>query len=123
MTFTQRAARHFLTIKAAREIKKEIEKAGLDNLKVLAERGVSIVGTYLQGCSPKEKEEHRRSFNALLAMGVTPEMVLEEVGTLLPEVGVIMKAKGAYKRAELQKIAEFLKGEEGRLAKLFDETL
>lgn len=108
--FTARAARHMLTIKAAREIKKEIEQAGLDNLKILAERGISIVGTYFQGCSPREQEEHRSNFNKLITMGVTPEMVLDEVALQIPEVGHIMKGKEGYRKAELQKIREFLKG-------------
>jgi len=108
--YSARAARYMLTIKAAREIKKEIEQAGLDNLKILAERGVSIVGTYLQGLSPKDQEEYKNKFNGLLAMGVTPEMVLDEVASILPEVGAIMKSKGSYRKAELQKIREFLKG-------------
>ena len=110
MSFTQRAARHLLTIKAAKEIKKEIEKAGTDNLKVLAEKGISIVGTYLQALSSKEKEEYRRNFNNLLAMGITPEMVLDEVALQLPDLSLIMKSKGGYRKAEIQKVSEFLKG-------------
>lgn len=110
MSFTQRAARHLLTIKAAKEIKKEIEKAGMDNLKVLAERGVSIVGTYLQALSPKEKEEYRRNFNSLLAMGITPEMILDEVARQMPELSPIMKEKDGYRKAELKKVSQFLKG-------------
>ena len=108
--FTQRAARHLLAIKAAKEIKKEIEKAGIDNLKILAERGVSIISTYLQGCSPKEQEDHRRNFNRLLAMGVTPEMVLDEVSRQMPELAPIIAGKEGYRKAELQKIGQFLKG-------------
>lgn len=100
----------FYAIKAAREIKKEIEKAGMDNLKVLAEKGISIVGTYLQALSPKEKEEYRRNFNNFMAMGITAEMVLDEIGRQMPEAGIIMKSKEAYRKAELQKISEFLKG-------------
>ncbi|GAH74223.1 unnamed protein product, partial [marine sediment metagenome] len=69
MSFMQRSARHFLVIKAAKEFKKEIEKAGLDNLKILAEKGISIVGTYLNGCSPQEKATYRRDLNALFQMG------------------------------------------------------
>ncbi len=110
MSFTQRAARHLLTIKAARVIKKDIEKAGMDNLKVLAEKGVSIVGTYLQALSQKEKEEYRRNFNNLLAMGITPEMVLDELSGQMPEISPIMKGKEEYRKAELQKVREFLKG-------------
>lgn len=110
LNFSARTARHMLTIKAAKEIKKEIEQAGLDNLKVLAERGISIVGTYLQGLSPRAQDEYRGKFNSLLAMGVTPEMVLDEVALQMPELAPIMKGKDGYKRAELQKINEFLKG-------------
>ena len=109
-SFTQRTARHFLTIKAAKEIKKEIEKAGLENLRVLAERGVSIIGTYLQGCSPKEQAEHRRNFNFLIARGITPEMVLDEVAGQMPEIAPIIVGKEGYRKAELQKISQFLKG-------------
>jgi uncharacterized protein YutE (UPF0331/DUF86 family) len=109
MSFTQRAARHLLTIKAAKEIKKEIEKAGTDNLKVLAEKGISIVGTYLQALSSKEKEEYRRNFNNLLAMGITPEMILDELSGQMPEISPIMKGKDEYRKAELQNVREFLK--------------
>ncbi|GAI78172.1 unnamed protein product, partial [marine sediment metagenome] len=50
-----RTAKHFLAIKAARQLKDDIEKAGLDNFRILAEAGKSIVGIYLEGCSPEEK--------------------------------------------------------------------
>ena len=108
-SFTERTARHFMTIKAAKEIKKEIEKAGLDNLKILAENGVSVVGTYLQGCSPKEKAELRHDFNNLISMGVSMEMVLDEVTRQMPELAPIMTGKEGYRKAEIQKINEFLK--------------
>jgi len=108
--FTQRAARHLLTIRAAKEIKKEIEQAGVENLKILAEKGVSLIGTYLQGCSPKEQEEHRHNFNFLIARGITPEMVLDEVSRQMPELAPIIAGKEGYRKAELQKISEFLKG-------------
>ena len=109
-SFTARTARHFMTIKAAKMIKKEIEKAGLDDLKILAENGVSIIATYLQGCSPKKQAELRRDFNGLLAMGVTPEMVLDEVAGQMPELAPIMKDKEGYRKAELEKVSQFLKG-------------
>lgn len=109
-SFTTRTARHFMTIKAAKMIKKEIEKAGLDDLKILAENGVSIIATYLQGCSPKKQAELRRDFNGLLAMGVTPEMVLDEVAGQMPELAPIMKDKEGYRKAELEKVSQFLKG-------------
>jgi ketopantoate hydroxymethyltransferase len=99
-----------MTIKAAKAIKGEIEKAGLDNLKILAEKGVSIVGTYLQGCAPKKQAELRRDFNGLLAMGITMEMVLDEVARQIPELAPIMTGREGYKKAELEKISEFLKG-------------
>lgn len=110
MTFSQRTARHFMTTKAARRIKDEIEKVGLDNLKVLARNGISIVGTYLRGCPPQEQAEYRRGFKVLNAMGITAEMVLDEVTRLMPEVGLIMTGKEGYKKAELEKISQFLKG-------------
>lgn len=109
-SFTQRTARHFMTIKAARRIKGEIEKAGLDNLKILVENGDSIVGTYLQGCSPQEQAEYRHNFNALIAMGISPQIVLDEVTRQIPELGAIIAGKEGYRKAELQKISEFLKG-------------
>lgn len=109
-SFTARTARHFMTIKAAKMIKKEIEKAGLDDLKILAENGVSIIATYLQGCSPKKQAELRRDFNGLLAMGVTPEMVLDEVAGQMLELAPIMKDKEGYRKAELEKVSQFLKG-------------
>jgi len=108
-SFTERTARHFMTIKAAKKIKKEIEKAGMANLKILAENGVSVVGTYLQGCSPKEKTELRRDFNNLISMGITAEMVLDEVTRQMPELAPIMTGKEGYRKAEIQKINEFLK--------------
>jgi hypothetical protein len=57
MTFMERSARYFLVIKAAKEFKREIEQAGLDNLKILADAGKSIVGTYLNSCSLRKRPE------------------------------------------------------------------
>ncbi|MBA7714861.1 hypothetical protein ES703_123893 [subsurface metagenome] len=105
----KRAAKNFLLIKAARQIKQEIEKAGLDNLKSLAEAGISIVGTYLQGCSPQEKAIHRRDLNALLQMGVTAEMLLEEVVKQMPQVAPEIEGKEAFKQSEIQNLERFLK--------------
>jgi len=109
-SFSARAAKHFFVIQAARQIRQEIEKAGLDNLKTLANAGISIVGTYLNGCSPQEKATYRRDLNALMQMGVSPDMLLAEISKLMPEVGAIMVGKEGYRKAELEKIAEFLKG-------------
>ncbi len=108
-SFMQRSAKHFLRIKAARQIKEEIEKAGLDNLKILAEAGKSIVGTYLQGCSPKEKAAYRRDLNTLFQMGVTPDMLLEELTRQMPEIATIIKSKQDYKKLEIQELEQFLK--------------
>ncbi|MBA7468409.1 hypothetical protein ES707_03659 [subsurface metagenome] len=108
-TFMQRSTRHFLMIKAVREIKGEIEKAGLDNLKMLAEAGVSIIGTYLNGCSPEEQARIRRDFNALLQLGVTPEMVLSEVIRQMPKLAPIIEGKEGYKKSDIQKLETFLK--------------
>lgn len=110
-SFTGRAARHFVLIKAARELKKEIEKAGLDNLITLANAGISIVGTYLQGCSPQERTTYRRDLNTLLQMGVTPDMVLSELIGQMPELASIIEAKQDYKKSEIQRLEAFVKEE------------
>lgn len=107
----ERSARHFLIIKAAKEFKKEIEQAGLENLKILAEAGKSIVGTYLEGCSPSEKKRHKQELSALLQMGVTPDMVLTELLKQLPELAPATEGKEGYKRGEINKLEQFLKGE------------
>jgi len=116
MTFMQRSVKHFLVTKAVKEIKQEIEKVKLDDgtsgvaaLKILADAGISIIGTYLNGCAPAEKATYRRDLNALLQMGVTIDMLLDEVSRQLPEVLPLMKGKDKYREMELQKIREFLK--------------
>jgi len=110
-TLLDRTAKHFLAIKAARQLKKDIEKVGLDNLKVLADAGKSIVGIYLEGCSPEEKKRRRRDGNTLLQLGVTPEMILTELANLVPELQSIMEGRDDYKRSELQNLEAFLKEE------------
>ena len=109
MTFMARSARTFMMIQAARQIKGEIEKAGLDNLKILADAGISIVGTYLQGCSPQEKAEYRRELGALLQLGVTPDMLLEEIARQMPEIAPIIQGREDYKKRETQNLERFLK--------------
>ena len=106
-----RTGKHFLAIKAARKIREEIEKAGMDNLKILADKGISIIGTYLNGCSPEEKETYRRDGNTLLQLGVTPEMVLTELARLMPELQPIMEGRDDYKQSELKILEQFLKEE------------
>ena len=114
-SFMQRSAKHFVVIKAARELRQEIEKAGLDNLKILAEAGRSIVGTYLNGCSPQEKKRRKQQLNALLGMGVTPEMVLTEVAKQMPDLAPTMEGKDNYKKHEIENLERFLKeGSDGR---------
>lgn len=107
-SFMARTAKHILVIKAAREIRQEIEKAGLDTLKILAEAGKSIVGAYLQGCSPQKKATYRRDLNALLQMGVTPDMLLDEIARQLPELAPIMQGREDYKKSEIQCLERFL---------------
>ena len=107
-SFMQRSAKHFVLIKAARQIRQEIEKAGLDNLKILAEAGKSIVGTYLNGCSPQERATYRRDLNALLQLGITADMLLAEVARQMPEVAPIMQGKEDYRRSEIKSLERFL---------------
>jgi len=109
MSCMQRSARYFLTIKAAREFRKDIEKAGLDNLKILAENGISIVGTYLNGCSSQEKATYRQNLNMLLRMGVTPDMILAELTLQMTELAPIIEERPDYKRGEIQNLERFLK--------------
>ena len=111
MSFMQRSARNFLLIKATRKITGEIEKAGLDNLKILADKGISIVGTYLNGCSPEEKVAYKRDLNALLQMGVSPDMLLEEIARQMPTLVPIMEKKQDYKKSEIRNLEAFLRGE------------
>jgi len=108
-SFMQRSAKHFFVIKAAREIRQEIEKAGLDNLKTLAYAGKSIVTTYLNGCSPQEKATYKRDLNALLQMGVTADMLLDEISRQMPELAPIMEGRAGYKRSEIQNLERFVK--------------
>lgn len=110
MSFMRESAKQFILIKAAREIRCEIEKAGQDTLKTLAYSGQSIVTCYLNGCSPKEKARYRRDLNALLQMGITGDMLLEELTRQLPELSPIMGRMKGYKEKELQNLEAFLKG-------------
>jgi len=110
VTFSSRVAHHFLIIKAARQFRQEIEKAGLDNLKILADAGRSIVGTYLNGCSPQERAKIKGDLSTLLQMGINAEMILAELGRQMPEIVPIMEAKEGYKKSEIQKLEQFLKG-------------
>ncbi|MBA7631767.1 hypothetical protein ES703_39302 [subsurface metagenome] len=108
-SFKARVAQKFLLIKAAKEFKKEIEKAGLDNLTILANAGTSIVGTYLNGCSPEEKARIRRDLATLLQMGITGDMLLDELVKQLPGIAPIIAKKTDYKKTEIQNLERFVK--------------
>ena len=108
-TLKERITRKILVKTAAREIKKEIEQAGLDTLKELADLGGSIVGTYLKSRSPQEKKRRKQELTILLQMGVTPEMILTELARQLPELAPIMEGREGYKKSELQNLEQFLK--------------
>lgn len=105
--FLKSSVQHFLAIKAAREVRAEIEKAGLDTLKTLCENNISIVGTYLNALPVKKKEQWRQEF---IRLGLIPEMVLNEVIGQIPELASIIEKRPYYRKAELQKVEEFLKG-------------
>ena len=109
MTFMARSVQNYMMIKAARQIRQEIEKAGLDNLKTLADAGISIVGTYLNGCSLQEKAMKKRELNALRLLGVTPDMLLDEVARQNPQLAPIMQGREDYKKSEIQNLEQFLK--------------
>ena len=108
MTFKSRVAHHFLIIKAARFFRREIEKAGLDNLKILADAGRSIVATYLNGCSLQERAKIKGDLNTLLQLGINAEMILLELIRQMPEIAPIMEGKEGYKKSEIQKLEQFL---------------
>ncbi|GAH38205.1 unnamed protein product [marine sediment metagenome] len=109
MSFTAEVARNFVVRRGARKLRQEIEKAGLDALKILANNGVSIIATYLNGCSPQEKAAHKRDLIAAWQMGITPDMVLSELFRQMPELAPIMEGREGYKRSELEKLELFLK--------------
>jgi len=106
--FIARTAKHFALIKAAKKFKTEIELAGLDSLKILAANDISIVRTYFSSCSPEERATYKRDLNALGEMGITPEMLLEEVARQMPELVPIIESKQDYKKAEIQNLEKFL---------------
>lgn len=110
-TLSERLVRKVLVKTAAKEIKKEIEQAGVDKLKELADLGGSIVGTYLKSRSPQQKVKLRRDLNTLLQMGVTPDMIISELIRQMPELAPIMEGKEGYKRGELERLEAFVKEE------------
>ena len=61
------------------------------------------------GAPPQEKAMYRRDLNALLQLGVTGDMLLDEVARQMPELAPIMTGKEAYRKGEIQKLEQFLK--------------
>ena len=45
----------------------------------------------------------------LLQMGVTPDMLLEEVARLMPEIAPIMEGRDDYKKTEIQNLERFVR--------------
>ncbi|MBA7705420.1 hypothetical protein ES703_114249 [subsurface metagenome] len=107
-SFMQRTARQFLLTKAARQISQLIEEAGLDKLTTLAEAGVSVVGTFLNGCSPHDKAIYRQELGLLLQVGVTIEMLLDEIAGQMPSLAPIMRDKVDYRNAEIKSVLAFV---------------
>ncbi len=108
MSFLESTARHFLVIKAARELKAELEKVGLDNLKVLAEAGHDIANTYLKGCTAEGIAKSKQKFNYLLQMGVNADMIIAALTRQMPEIVPIMEGREGYIKKELEKLISFL---------------
>ena len=108
MSLLQSTARHFLAAQTAREIKKEIEKIGVDNLKILADAGKDIADTYLKGCSAKGIAQSRQKFNQLLQMGVTVDMIMDKLTRQMPELATIMGGREDYIKGELEKLVSLL---------------
>lgn len=108
----QSAAKYFLLIKAAADIKNKAKQIGMDDIRTLVEAGRSITELYLNDISADKKEQKRREATALLQMGVTPEMLWEEVIRQMPELAPILEGKDDYLTSEFKKIEAFVKGEQ-----------
>lgn len=104
-------ARRITVKQLARRIKNRLVKENLNpqHLKALADSGRSIVAIYWSNCSLEEKARLRRSLKNLLRMGITPDIILNEVGRQMPELAPIIFSE-AFRKAELQRLDEFLKG-------------
>lgn len=109
MSFMRRAALQFAAQKAARRVVKEILPVGVDNLKVIAESGRSIVGTYLNGCSKEKKKELRSELAVALNLGVTIDMIIDAVARQIPELEPIIKNKESYRKTEIERVMDFVK--------------
>lgn len=108
----QSTAKYFLLIKAAADIKNKAREIGMDDIRTLVEAGRSITEIYLEGISAEKKVQKRREATALLQMGVTPEMLWEEVLRQLPELRPIIEGKDEYIKGEMRVIEQFVKGEQ-----------
>ena len=107
-TLMGRTIKNLALIRAVRKIRKEIENVGLDELKIKADAGISIVDTYLKVCSPQDKAKYRRDLNSLLQMGITADMILDEVARQMPDLAPIMRERDGYRKSEIENIMSFL---------------
>lgn len=110
MNFMSKSAQHFMATKAARGYLAEIMPAGLDTLKTLAEKNISIFDTFIGGCSDEKRKKMRDELATLLNFGITIDMILGKAVMLQPEIKPIMESMPAYKQAEIERINAFLKG-------------
>jgi len=101
--------KHLALIKAVREMKKEVEQAGLGKLKELADLNISIIEVYLKSRSTQQKAKYRRDLNAVLQMGITPDILLTELARQMPDLAPIMEGREGYKKNEIQNLERFLK--------------
>ena len=111
MSFLASTARHFVIIKAVREIKAEIEKIGLENLETLGKAGHDIANTYIKGCSPEGIAKSKQKLNYLLQMGITADMIIAELTRQMPELVPIMEEREGYIKKELEKLISVLQAQ------------
>ena len=106
--FMRTSVKRFGLIKAAREIKQEIEKVPVKDLKILVDAGTSILHTYLNGCSAQEKARMKRDLHVLQRVGVTADMLVTELTRQMPELGSIIRSRKDYLESEVQKVMAFM---------------
>jgi hypothetical protein len=102
-------AQKFATKKAAKEVVKALNALGLDNLRLLVDANASITDLYLKGLSDRGKANFKQNLNILFRMGITPQMLWEEMSRQIPELVLILKDKETYIRTEIAKLDAFLK--------------
>ncbi len=111
MSLLGSAAKYFAMIKAARDIANMAKKIGIGDLRKLVDGGRSITDVYLESCSPTKKAKLKQDAHTLFEMGITPEMLWDEVTGQMPDLASIIEGKDAYVKTEMQRIKEFLEGE------------